>query len=180
MDDLVTLKEIPVAKEIYMIAGWYQWADAGSTSSGLPQYLINKTGAKKIGEIKSDSFYLFQVPGTHHFLRPEVKLVEGHREDIERRQNEFYYTGDEEKGLVIFVGEEPHLNAERYAGALLDAVQALGVKRVGAVGGVYGAMPYDRDREVSCVYSLKSMKEDLSKYAVRFSIMRGAQRLGPI
>ena len=29
-----------------MIAGWHQWADAGSVSSGLPQYLVNYTGAR--------------------------------------------------------------------------------------------------------------------------------------
>ena len=41
MDDQVQLTEIPVAKEIFMIVGWHQWADAGAISSGLPVYLIN-------------------------------------------------------------------------------------------------------------------------------------------
>ena len=74
MDELVELTEKPLAEEIYMLAGWRQWADAGATSSALPQYLIDHTEARKIGRIKSDSFYLYQLPGTHHFLRPEVKF----------------------------------------------------------------------------------------------------------
>jgi len=54
MDNLVELWEKPLAEEIYMIVGWRQWADAGSISSGLPQYLIEQTDARRIGAIKSD------------------------------------------------------------------------------------------------------------------------------
>jgi proteasome assembly chaperone (PAC2) family protein len=178
MNELVELWEKPDADEIFMIAGWYQWADAGNISSGLPDYLIEHINAKKIGEIKPDGFYLFQVPGTHHFLRPEVKLEDGYRQELSSRVNEFFYWGKQGKGLVIFLGEEPHLNEERYAEAFLDAVQALGVKRVAAVGGVYGAMPYDKDREVSCVYSLREMKEELSNYSVSFSNYEGGSTIG--
>lgn len=178
MEELVRIWDRPHAKEIYMIAGWQQWADAGSISSGLPEYLIEQTDARKIGEISSDGFYLFQIPGTHHFLRPEIKLNEGYREELGVRKNEIYYTGDDDKGLVIFLGDEPHLDADRYAEAFLTVVQKLNVKRVGAVGGVYGSMPYDKDREVSCVYSLRGMKDELGKYAVRFSDYEGGTTIG--
>jgi len=180
MDELVKLWQKPVADEIYMVAGWHQWADAGNISSGLPEYLIEQTGAKKIGEISADGFYLFQIPGAHHFLRPEVKLKEGYRQDLTQRHNRFYYTGDEKKGLVIFLGDEPHLNADRYAGAFLDAAQALRVRRVAALGGVYGAIPYDKDRQVSCVYSLRRMKDELADYAVRFSDYEGGATIGTL
>ena len=81
MDDWVELWEKPIAEKKYMIAGWQQWADAGAISSGLPQYLVDQTNARKIGQIKPDGFYLFQLPGTHHLLRPEVKLDEGYRKE---------------------------------------------------------------------------------------------------
>ena len=177
-NDLITLWETPKAKEIYMIAGWRQWADAGAISSGLPLYLIHRTNARKIGEIKDGGFYLFQLPGAHHFLRPEIQLEDGYRQSLKKPQNEFYYWGDDEKGLVIFLGEEPHMRADRYTEALLSAAKTLGVKRVVAVGGVYGAMPYSRDREVSCVYSLPGMKEELEAYAVRFSNYEGGTTIG--
>ncbi|MEO0248779.1 MAG: PAC2 family protein [candidate division WOR-3 bacterium] len=173
MNDLVELWEKPIAEEMYMIVGWHQWADAGAISSGLPQYLINQTGARKIGEIKPEGFYLFQIPGTHHFLRPEIKLDQGYRKELTTRKNEFFYSGNESKGLVLFLGEEPHLNVERYADAFFHAVEELNVKRVAAVGGVYAPVPYDKDREVSCVYSLPRMKEELAEYAVRFSNYEG-------
>lgn len=178
MNDWVKLQEKPIADEIHMIAGWQQWADAGSVSSALPRYLIGLMHARKIGEITPYGFYLFQVPGTHAFLRPEVKIEEGYCKELSTRANEFYYAGDEHRGLVIFTGEEPQVNAEGYAEAFFDAVKQLGVKRVVIVGGVYGAMPYDKEREVSCVYSLPSMKDEMEGYAVRFSNYEGGVSIG--
>ena len=172
MNDVIRLWELPDAAE-YMIAGWHQWADAGNVSSGLPKYLIEQTAARRIGEMAPDGFYLFQIPGAHHLLRPVVKLSEGYRESLERRGNEFFYAGDDKRGFVVFLGEEPHLNEERYAEAFFDAVEALGIKRVAALGGVHAPVPYNKERDISCVYSLPGMRAELAEYAVRFSDYEG-------
>jgi proteasome assembly chaperone (PAC2) family protein len=172
MNDLVEIWEKPPAGQ-YLIAGWNQWADAGSISSALPQYLIDQTDARKIARIGTDGFYLFQIPGTHHLLRPVVKLAEGHRKSLQQPRNEFYCAGDERASFLIFVGEEPHHNEEQYADAFFDVVEELGIKAVAAVAGVYGAMPYDKSREISSVYSLPEMKAELERYAVRFSSYEG-------
>lgn len=177
MNDLIELSEKPGAAK-YLIAGWHQWADAGEVSSGLPQYLIGRTRATRIGEIKPDGFYLFQLPGTHGLLRPVVTLEEGHRVELEQRRNEFFHAGDDEGGFLIFTGEEPHLKVEQYAEAFLDAVEALGIERVAVVAGVNGPMPYDKEREISCVYSLPRMKEELQRYAVRLSDYEGGATIG--
>jgi proteasome assembly chaperone (PAC2) family protein len=178
MTNALELWEKPAPQSLYMIAGWHQWADAGAVSSGLPYYLINHLKAHKIGEIKADGFYLFQIPGTHHLLRPEVKFEEGYSKAIRPRENEFFYAGNERSGLVIFLGEEPHLDIDRYADSLFAAAKEMHVKRVAVVGGVYGAMPYEKDREISCSYSFKHMKEELSRYAVRFSNYEGGATIG--
>ena len=39
--------------------------------------------------------------------------------------------------------------------------------------GVYGAVPYDKDRNISCVYSLPQMKDELDQYIVKFSGYEG-------
>jgi len=178
MNELIELWEKPEAEEKYLIAGWRQWADVGSVSSGLPEYLIEQTGAQKIGAIKSDDFYLFQFPGGHHFLRPEIKLKEGYRQEFINKSNDLFYAGDGHKGLAIFLGDEPHLKADQYVEAFLDLVEELGVRRVVALGGVYGEMPYDREREISCVYSLPSLKQELADYAIKFSDYEGGATIG--
>jgi proteasome assembly chaperone (PAC2) family protein len=178
MDDLLEFTERPNCEEAYLIAGWRQWADAGAVSSGLPQYLIDHIGAQRIGQIRSDSFYLFQIPGTQHFLRPEIKLQEGYRTELRSRKNEIFYSGTARQGLVIFLGDEPHLNAERYAEAFFNVAIELKVKRVAAIGGVYAAVPYDKDRHISCTYSLPRMKKELAEYAVQFSNYEGGVTIG--
>jgi proteasome assembly chaperone (PAC2) family protein len=178
MVDALKLWEKPVADEVYMIAGWRQWADAGAISSGLPRYLIERTGAKKIGEIKPESFYLFQIPGAQHWLRPEIKLEDGYRKELRPRRNEFYFTNQYRKGLVFFLGEEPHMNVDEYAAALFSAARELNVKRIAVLGGVYASLPYDKERNISCTYSLRRMKSELEKYAVRFSNYEGGVSIG--
>ncbi len=178
MDERVHLWEIPTASEMVMIAGWHQWADAGSISSGLPAYLIEKLDTRKIGEISRDRFFLFQMPGAHHLLRPEVHTKEGVVQEMRVIKTEIYYAELGDKGIFIFLGEEPHVNEEEYAEAFFDIVEKLGVKRVVAVGGVYGAMPYNKDRDISCVFSLEAMRKEMEEYAVRFSNYEGGTTIG--
>ncbi len=178
MDERVHLWETPAAKEKVMIAGWHQWADAGSISSGLPAYLIQKLEARKIGEISRDRFFLFQMPGAHHLLRPEVHTKEGVVQEMRVIKSELHYAEFGDKGLVIFLGEEPHVNEEEYAEAFLDITEALEVKRVMAVGGVYGAMPFNKDRDISCVFSMEGMRKEMEEYAVRFSNYEGGTTIG--
>lgn len=178
MNELIELTSKPTPATAYMLAGWRQWADAGAISSGLPQYLVELTGAQKIGEIKPNGFYMFQFPGTHHYLRPEIKLKDGYRVELRLKKNEIFYTGNDDVGLFIFLGDEPHLNVDQYATAFFDLVELLNVKRVAGVGGVYGSMPYDKDRQVSCAYSLPRIKDELTQYAVTLSNYEGGATIG--
>lgn len=178
MPSIVELREKPVAEEIFLLAGWRQWADAGSVSSGLPEYLIQSSGARKIGELRPDGFYLFQIPGTHDLVRPVVRFKQGYPESLQSQRNEFYYAGDGERGVVIFLGDEPHLDIERYVDGLLTAARSLGVKRIIGFGGVYGELPYDKERMVSAIYSRRKMKDELSRYAVNLSDYQGGASIG--
>ncbi|MFQ5421242.1 MAG: PAC2 family protein, partial [Anaerolineae bacterium] len=130
------------------------------------------------GAITDGGYYLFQIPGTHHLLRPAIKLKDGYRESLEIKRNEFYYAGNHDKGLLIFLGDEPHLNVETYTQAFFEAVRVLQIKQVVAVGGVYGPMPYDKARDISCIYSLSHMKTRLEEYNVRFSNYEGGATIG--
>lgn len=173
MPDALDLWETPKAEQMTMIAGWRQWADAGSVSSELPEYLIKLTQARRIGTIRPDGFYLFQIPGTHDLVRPVVKFDEGYPESLEVQRNEIYFSGDAQHGVVIFLGDEPHLDIERYASAFLQAAKTLGVKRIVSLGGVYGELPYNKERIISCIYSLPRLKAELEHLAVNFSNYHG-------
>ncbi len=169
MPEALKLLERPETRPMVMLAGWRQWADAGSISSRLPEYLVQQSDARKIGTLDPDGFYLFQIPGTHDLVRPVVQFEDGYPARLETPRNEFYYTESNGRGVVIFVGDEPHFDVERYVGALLDAVEELGVERLVTFGGVYGELPYDKERTVSAVYSLPAMKTEIEELAVSLS-----------
>ncbi|MCJ7700493.1 MAG: PAC2 family protein [Anaerolineales bacterium] len=178
MSEFLEILEKPTAKEIFIIAGWRQWADAGSISSGLPQYLIQHTGARRIGSISPDGFYIFQIPGTHDMVRPLVKFKNGFPEFLESERNEFFYTGDENKGLIIFLGDEPHMDVERYVAAILQAAKEWNVRRIIGLGGVYGELPYDKERMVSSIYSQENLKTELDQMGVNLSEYQGGASIG--
>ena len=178
MNPALNIWEQPSSKEMFLIAGWRQWADAGSMSSGLPQYLIKQTGARQIGEIKNDGFYLFQFPGTHDLVRPVVKFQKGYPESLQTKRNEIFYQGDENRGVIILVGDEPHLDVERYVNAILDAAEMFEVKRIVTFGGVFGELPYDKERLISAIYSLPSLEQEIDQLAVNVSDYHGGASIG--
>ncbi len=178
MDDLIELQEKPSLEGTVMIAGWRQWADGGAVSSELPRYLIEHTQARHIGTLHSDPFYIFQVPGTHALFRPEIKLENGYRTELREKHNDIYLAENNGRPLVIFLGDEPQLNVARYSRAFFDVARALDVRRIVTVGGVYGHVPHDKDREISCTYSLPRLKDELTDYAVTFSNYEGGVSIG--
>jgi proteasome assembly chaperone (PAC2) family protein len=180
MQSALELRETPQAKNTVMLVGFRQWADAGSISSALPRYLLERTHSRKIGHIKNDGFYLFQFPGTHDLVRPVVKFEEGYPIELELPKNEFYYGTIGETGILYFIGDEPHLDVERYANAVLDAAKQLNVSRIIGFGGVYAEVPYNKERSVSVAYSKRELKEELSKLSVMFSNYHGGASIGSV
>lgn len=178
MSNALDLWEQPEAEEIYLIGGWRQWADAGSISSSLPRYLARKSGARQIGTIRPDGFYLFQFPGTHDLVRPVVKFDEGYPESLSTPSNELFFAGDDRRGYVYFIGDEPHLDAERYVSTFLEAARQLNVKRIVTFGGVYGELPYDKERTVSGIYSLPHLRQELENLSVSLSDYQGGASIG--
>ena len=177
-DDMLILHEKPDVQ--YMIAGWRrQWSDGGEISGGLPRYLIDKFGARRIGELGNEvsrMCYPFQVPGTHDIYRPRVSYKDGLPVSEMHRRNYFYDAGN---GLIIYLGEEPWFRIDIYGQAFIQAIKELGIRQTVVVEGYNGAAPPDLERNVSCVYSQPSMKENLEKYSLRFSNYGSRGRSGP-
>ena len=177
-DRLVTFQEKPEAQ--YMIAGWRrQWSDGGEVSSGLPRYLIDQTGAKRIGELGPEVLkmcYPFQMPGTHDVYRPKVEYQDGLPAGRMRRENYFYDAGN---GLIVFLGEEPWSRIDIYGDAFFQGAKELGVAETVAVEGYNGAAPPDMERSVSCIYSHARMRERLEKFGLRFSNYGSQSKTGP-
>ena len=170
--------DAPETAEVFAVAGWEQWANAGSVSSDLPQYLVDHLEARRIGRLLDNGHYLFQIPGTHDLMRPQIEFDDGFASKVQRPNNDIYFTSEGDRGLVIFQGTEPHVDVDRYARSFFDAMGHMRVNRIVGVGGVYGAMPFQRDRMVSCTFSLPRMRQELDNFAVSYSNYKGGASLG--
>ncbi len=176
MTDSIHLRETPQAE--IMIVGWRQWADAGSVSSLLPKYLVQHFNARRIGELRPDGFYLFQIPGTHDLVRPIVRFRDGYPESLERPNNVIYFAEVHGKGVAIFIGDEPHMDAERYTHSIVDIAQRLGNARLISLGGVYAQLPFDKPRPVHTTYSLQRLRPVLEEVNVQFTGYQGGASIG--
>ena len=164
MTESIQLQETPQAE--VMIVGWRQWADAGSVSSLLPKYLVRHLNARRIGELRPDGFYLFQIPGTHDLVRPIVRFHDGYPEQLERQRNDIYFAEVNGKGVALFIGDEPHLDAERYTHRLVS------------LGGVYAELPFDKPRPIHTTYSLRRLRPMLEELNIQFTGYQGGASIG--
>ncbi len=173
MENHVQILVEPVPRAQFMILGWRQWADAGAVSSGLPVYLIEKYHGERVASIDSLGFYLFQIPGTHDLLRPVVHYHNGFPHSLEVPENHFFLIKRAGKNILVFIGDEPHLNVEVYVQAILSVARTFGVEKMIGLGGVYGEFPYDKERDISGSYSLQDMQPEAERLSLQLTNYHG-------
>jgi len=93
-----------------MLAGWRN-GRCRFDFSGLPQYLIQLTGARSIRSIRQMAFTSSNSRNAR-FGPPVVQFKDGYPAALHSQRNEIFYTGNEQRGVVFFLGDEPHLNIE--------------------------------------------------------------------
>jgi len=174
----IDLWEIPFTKNNILFIGWRQWADAGSVSSGLPRYLIDQEKARQIGKLSDSGYYIFQLPGTHDLFRPIIRYEDGHPTALETQLNEIYFHGNENTGITYFIGDEPHINVEHYCQSILDIAKQLNIHRIIGFGGVYGEVPFTKERLISSTYSLPRLKVEVEGLNVNLSDYQGGASIG--
>lgn len=70
------------------------------------------------------------------------------------------------------------MDVERYVDAILEVARTLDVRRIIGLGGVYGELPYDKERTVSATYSLPELKNEVAELAVTLSDYEGGASIG--
>jgi hypothetical protein len=140
--------------------------------------LVEHTRAVRIGRMMADDCYLFQIPGTHHLLRPTVRLADGYRLDLERPANEFFLATAGGVEFLVFLGTEPHRRERAYAKSFLDVLDSMGVRSAVSVAGVHAPVPHRRPRRVSCVTSRPGPRPILEALRLRYSNYEGGATIG--
>jgi len=163
MDEAIRLRNAS------MVIGLSGWVNAGEVSTLSVGYLVEKLEARPLGEIASEPFHAYQLQ------RPLVSIEGGLVRAYEPPSNKLYYWRDEkgERGLVLLIGVEPHLDWPGYARAVLEAAEAVGVRRIYTLGGYIGGVSHTSEPVITGSASGRELLGELRRTGVELTTYQG-------
>ena len=177
--DSVKFESKPKLNKPYVICGLSGSFNVGNVSMGIVDYFLDQYEAVKFAELPAAPYRTYQIPGVDS-LRPVFKMEEGLITEASLPANEFYYVTDtgSDHDLILFQGDEPNLNWEEYAGAIVELAQSFGAERLYAFGGILDMSPYTREPVISCTCSSQEVKDEIDNYRVTYSNREGMAAFG--
>jgi proteasome assembly chaperone (PAC2) family protein len=162
----LVLNQRPDLRAPHLIAGFAGWPDGGGVSTGVVDFLISYLAAEQIGEISANDLSIYTSPALAS--RPIVKIQQGLIESLHFPANEVYAWKSEGEApdLVLLQGIEPDWNWQDYVEAVVECVQALGVKRVYTIGGYLDYAPHTRIPRISAIATEAELLDALQPYDI--------------
>ena len=156
MKDVIKLYKQPRPKNCYMLASWPGIGDVSLTAA---KYLVEKLNAEEIGEIEPVNFF-----------EPMGVTVRDNVVDSPRfPESKFYYwhSAEEEKSLVIFIGEEqPSFKGYELVNCVLDVAQRLKVASVYSCAAAVTRIHHSEEMKVWGAATTSNLVDELSKHNV--------------
>jgi proteasome assembly chaperone (PAC2) family protein len=151
------------------------WMDGGDVSTGTVQRLIDLLGAKPIGHIDPEPFYIYNLPGSMEvaaLFRPFAQIEAGQIKSFDLPSNRFFV--HEPAKLVFFVGKEPNIAWRSFGDCILWLAAEVGVGRILFVGSFGGSVPHTREPRLFVSSSDPARLPDLERrYGLKPSTYQG-------
>lgn len=114
------------------------WGDAGSSSSMAVDHILGVLETERFAVIDSDEFFDFQV------RRPVIELDDDGARGLLWPDTEFHAVSlpGANRDLVLVIGHEPHARWKAFARAVVEVLQAVGVRNVVSMGAFMGQVPH--------------------------------------
>ncbi|RLF18449.1 MAG: hypothetical protein DRN06_01490 [Thermoprotei archaeon] len=135
-------------KNPIMVIGFSGYTDAAGVASFSIDYLIKKTGAKKLTSLKRGLYVLSTS-------RPITVIRTGLVEEVKYPCTELYVS--KKAGLLALRGEEPNINWEDYVEEVMEIIEEANVSSLYTLGGL---IDYVEESKVSAVVSSPELKEE--------------------
>ncbi len=168
MENLLQLNNLPQLERGTLVLAFSGWMDGGDVSTGTVERLVDLLTARPIGQIDSESFYIYNFPGSMEIsalFRPHIEIEDGLVRSIEMPTNTFYC--HRPARLVLFVGKEPNLRWRTFGDCIFRFVQLAGLKRIVFVGSFGGSVPHTREPRLYVTCSNADMLAEMERYGVR-------------
>jgi len=157
-----------------MVLGFGGWMNGGEVSLGTVKYLAGTLRAERFADIEPKGFYIYHFPGPMEvaaLFRPHAVIEDGLVRRLESPTNVFH--ASEAHRLVLFQGQEPHLDWEDFADCVFALAEACAVEGLYFIGSYGGVVPHTRDPRLYASVSDPAMKEDFAAQGLRFSNYTG-------
>lgn len=126
----------PVLDEPVALIAFEGWGDAGESASLAAERFIDTADEKVIAKFDSDEQFDFQV------RRPMIFVNETGTRQIDWPENRIHMVRNSGQDLVVVLGEEPNYKWKSFIAELVEALQALGVKKAVTLGAFIGQVPH--------------------------------------
>jgi proteasome assembly chaperone (PAC2) family protein len=170
MSDPTVILHRPALKAPALIAGFDGWSNAGEVSTWVVNYLLKILEAIRCAEIRPERFYNLCEQ------RPVLTVEAGKVLSVHYPANSFYAVEPHKvpgRDLVLFLGQEPHLQWPEFTRVFLDIAQHLGVTEIITLGGVYDNVPHTVEPLVTGITNQDRYLEYLPTLAVQLADYEG-------
>lgn len=144
----IILEDLPPLQNPVMIAGFNGWGNALNVSKAMAAYLIRNLDSFAFARLDSDTYYRYD----EH--RPVVTIENGQFRNVVLPGGEFFAarTPLNSSDVIILEADEPNLNWNQFASALMDLCQQLNVRMLFTLGSMYDNLLHT-DRLISGISS---------------------------
>ena len=172
--DKLEIYKKPKFNNARLLLGFSGWMDGGEVSTGTIRLLIEHLGAEKFADIRPESFYIYNIPGSMEvtaMFRPSTKIEDGLITSYDVPTNTFYC--DEKNNLILFLGKEPNLCWTEYAECIFSICEDFDVNMIYFIGSVAGLAPHTREPHIFCSVCRPELKSVMQQYGVKFTNYQG-------
>lgn len=137
--DVVDWEERPELRNPVAMVAFEGWNDAADAASGAVGFILDQyEDLEPFAVLLPEEFFNFQT------RRPDVEIGEGGTRDITWPVVGFYAIPlpEQQRDLVIVLGEEPHYRWLTFVGHIIDVLQSVGVQEVITLGAFIGQVAH--------------------------------------
>ncbi len=137
--DVVEWEDQPVLRNPVAMVAFEGWNDAADAASGAVGFILDQfEDIEPFAIILPEDFFNFQS------RRPDVEIGDGGTRDITWPVVGFYAIPlpEQERDLVVVLGEEPHYRWLTFVGHIVDVLQSVGVQEVITLGAFIGQVAH--------------------------------------
>jgi proteasome assembly chaperone (PAC2) family protein len=137
--DVVEWEDQPVLRNPVAMVAFEGWNDAADAASGAVGFILDQfEDVEPFAVILPEEFFNFQT------RRPDVEIGNGGTRDITWPVVGFYAIPlpEQERDLVVVLGEEPHYRWLAFVGHIVDILQSVGVQEVITLGAFIGQVAH--------------------------------------